>query len=75
MKPNKIVCETPGIPSPERRGWLADVADICNSELAQGVATALVIASILLGFGLGVGSCIYLEQLGQSEVQKATAKE
>lgn len=75
MKPKKIVDEKSDTSSPEHRGWLADLADVCNSELAQGVATALVILAILLGFGLGVGSCMYLERLGHSEVQKATSKE
>lgn len=75
MKPKKTVCEMPATSSPEHRGWLADLADVCNSELAQGVATALVILAIILGMGLGVGSCLYLERLGHSEVQKATAKE
>lgn len=78
MKPKKIVCETPGIPSPEHRGWLADVADICNSELAQGIGVALMatgVALMILAFTLGIGGCIYLERAGEAEVNKATAKE
>lgn len=71
MKPNKIIPDTPGIPSPERRGWLADLADVCNSELAQGVATALVILAVLLG----IGGCWHLEKTGDAQLEKAKAKE
>lgn len=54
----------------ERRGCMADLADICNSAVAQGVATALVILAILLG----LGGCIYLERTGQAQVEKAREK-
>lgn len=52
------------------RGCMADLAKICNSSLAQGVATALAILAILLG----LGGCIYLERTGQAQVDKAREK-
>ena len=49
---------------------MADLADICNSGLARGIATALVILATLLG----MGGCIYMERTGQAQVDKAREK-
>lgn len=49
-----------------KRGWLAEIADICNSDLAKGISAALIILALLLG----MGGCIYLEHAGRAELRR-----
>ena len=53
-----------------KHDWISKATEICNSRLASGIAIALLVLAITLG----MGGCMYIERLGQAQVDKAREK-